>query len=75
MKTTNNSIAMWTKWAIGIIFLAAMVFFMVNNNSKNIAQNTIKIDRACSDVAGLEKDVFYIKERVDLIYKEVKEKK
>ena len=66
---TMNGYIKYIMWGIGIIFAAALIFFTVNTNSQNILENKIKLDKACEQVVGLEKDVFYIRERVDQNYK------
>ena len=65
----------WTKlliWTVSILFLAGFTYATIYANSGKISDNKTdiskvsdKVDEACGQVIGLQKDVFYIKEKVD----------
>ena len=67
-----KSILNGNKWnvvifGISIVFAAALVFFLANNNSSRISTTTVKVDKLCNDVLVLQTDVKYIKEGIDRI--------
>jgi len=65
----------WTKMIIAIvsvIFMAGVAYTMIYVNSDRIGSNRQviekldgKVEVACKEVTGLQKDVYYIKEKVD----------
>jgi len=62
----------WIQWVVGIIFLAGIAYATIYVNSGRITASVAdikavseKTEKACNDVIGLQKDVFYIKEKVD----------
>lgn len=59
-------------WIFGIIFLAGVTYATIYVNAGNISDNSEDIEKVesrtektNSEVVGLKKDVFYIKEKVD----------
>ena len=61
----NGRIWQIMAYIAGIIFAAGIAYGVINNNSRRIENVNSKVDNACRDVIGLQKDVFYIKEKVD----------
>lgn len=60
------------KWIVGLIFAAGVVYATTQVNQGRVTKNAEQIekldnktDKVCNDVIGLQKDVFYIKEKVD----------
>lgn len=66
-------------WLAAIIFTAGVVYSLINENTTHIHSNqqsiekiNEKVNEVCSEVVGLQKDVYYIRKQTDKIYEEVK---
>ena len=71
-KIESNGRSKLYIWVLSIIFVAGITYATIYVNAGKIADNVTdiktvsgKVDTARNDVIGLQKDVFYIKEKVD----------